>query len=293
MLFSIEGKYCKMKRYFNKCIAMLAVMLAASLLLAGCGTGFFGGGQGQEEEISAREPIDPTVEGALAGSMSVDFIPGSLAKQIGTPVRGEEFAIMHTNFGEIHLRLFPELAPLAVENFVTHAGNGFYDGVIFHRVIENFMIQGGDPLGTGTGGDSIWGRPFGDEFSPNLRHIHGALAMANSGPATNRSQFYIVHNSGLDPVTASSFENALSMWDQLVEDSEYTYGETFPSEFEFLEHYLQFGGTPHLDFRHTVFGHVFRGMDVVDAIASTPVDEDDRPVDDVIIERIEILRYGG
>ena len=304
-----------MKRFWNKYVAMLAIMLVTSLALAGCGAGFFGGdggaatpvptpetlqqdeqednnGAGEEENIPpAREPIDPTVEGALDGSISMEFIPGSLANQIAMPVAGEEIAIMHTNFGEIHLRLFPDLAPLAVENFKTHARNGFYDGLIFHRVIENFMIQGGDPLGTGGGGESIWGRPFGDEFSPNLRHIHGALSMANSGPATNGSQFFIVHNSGLDSFTVSNLENNLNMRYDLMEDSEYTYGEVFASEFEFMEHFMRYGGTPHLDFGHTVFGQVFMGMDVVNAIASTPVDGNSRPVDDVIIERIEILRY--
>ena len=302
-----------MKKFWHKHMAMFVVVLATGLVFAGCGAGSGGdvaatptpealqqdeqennnGGSGEEAMPPAREPIDPTVEGALDGSISIEFIPGSLANQIGTPVTGEEFAIMHTNFGEIHLRLFPDLAPLAVENFKTHARNGFYDGVIFHRVIENFMIQGGDPLGTGGGGESIWGRPFGDEFSPSLRHIHGALSMANSGPATNGSQFFIVHNSGLDAFTVSNLENSLNLRDELMEDSEYTYGEVFASEFEFMEHYLRYGGTPHLDFGHTVFGQVFRGMDVVDAIASTPVGTNDRPVDDVIIERIEILRYGG
>ena len=227
----------------------------------------------------------------LSGSISTDFIPGSLANQLSTPAAGEQFAIMHTNFGKIHLRLFPDKAPLAVENFVTHARNGFYDGVIFHRVIEGFMIQGGDPLGTGVGGESIWNMPFGDEVSPNLRHIRGALSMANAGPVTNGSQFFIVQNSSLDERAFAEFEEIMGLIDEIVDGEDYTYGEIFPSEFEFMAHYMQYGGTPHLDLMHTVFGQVFIGMDVVDAIAATPVGQGNRPLADVIIERIEILAF--
>ena len=101
-------------------------------------------------------------------------------------------ATMNTNMGTIKLELFPDIAPKAVENFVTHSEKGYYDGIIFHRVIDKFMIQGGDPTGTGRGGESIWGKPFEDEFSPELRFDGpGYLAMANAGPGTNGSQFFI------------------------------------------------------------------------------------------------------
>ncbi len=101
-------------------------------------------------------------------------------------------AAMNTNMGTIKLELFPDIAPKAVENFVTHSEKGYYDGIIFHRVIDKFMIQGGDPTGTGRGGESIWGKPFEDEFSPELRFDGpGYLAMANAGPGTNGSQFFI------------------------------------------------------------------------------------------------------
>ena len=100
-------------------------------------------------------------------------------------------AIIHTTYGDIHVRLFPDVAPKAVENFVTHARNGYYNNIIFHRVIRKFMIQTGDPLGDGTGGESIWGREFEDEFS-NLKHDHPyTVSMANAGPNTNGSQFFI------------------------------------------------------------------------------------------------------
>jgi len=101
-------------------------------------------------------------------------------------------AVMKTNMGDIELQLFPEDAPLAVENFVKHAKDGYYKDVIFHRVIDGFMIQGGDPTGTGSGGESIWGKPFKDEFTPKHRFDEpGILAMANAGPGTNGSQFFI------------------------------------------------------------------------------------------------------
>ena len=101
-------------------------------------------------------------------------------------------AVLKTTQGEIEIELRPDLAPKAVENFVTHSKNGYYNGLIFHRVIKNFMIQGGDPEGTGRGGESIWGKPFKDEFAPNAVFDRpGILAMANSGPNTNGSQFFI------------------------------------------------------------------------------------------------------
>lgn len=114
---------------------------------------------------------------------------GSVGYQLDMPQKGEEIAIMHTSMGDISIRFFPEAAPKAVENFKTHAKDGYYDGLTFHRVINDFMIQGGDPNGDGTGGDSIWGEPFEDEFSDTLFNIRGSLSMANSGPDTNGSQF--------------------------------------------------------------------------------------------------------
>ena len=116
--------------------------------------------------------------------------------QFTDPEKGEEIAVMTVkDYGEIKFRFFPEEAPKAVENFITHVKNGYYDGVTFHRVIQDFMIQGGDPKGDGTGGESIWGEGFGVETSNNLYHFRGALCMANTGRAnSNGSQFYILQN---------------------------------------------------------------------------------------------------
>ncbi|MCR4563243.1 MAG: peptidylprolyl isomerase [Clostridiales bacterium] len=191
--------------------------------------------------------------------------------QLGLPEQGETKIIMRTNMGDIKIRLFDGKAPKAVENFVTHAKNGYYDGLIFHRVIENFMIQGGDPLGTGTGGESIWGEAFEDEFTPELHNFRGALSMANAGPNTNGSQFFIVQ--------------APSVSDDLLEQMEMASEEVFPTEVISL--YRENGGTPWLDYHHTVFGQVYEGMDVVDKIAAVKTDYfTNKPFYDVTIDKI-------
>ena len=114
------------------------------------------------------------------------------------PKAGDTIVTMHTNFGDVKFLMFPEVAPKTVENFTTHAKESYYDGLIFHRVIDGFMIQGGDPTGTGRGGESIWGDAFEDEFSPEAHNFRGALSMANAGPDTNGSQFFIVQAGPVD-----------------------------------------------------------------------------------------------
>lgn len=174
-------------------------------------------------------------------------------------------ATLKTNYGDIALALFPDQAPKAVENFLTHAKNGYYDNVLFHRVINDFMIQTGDPEGTGRGGESIWGKPFKDEFSKGLFNIRGALSMANAGPATNGSQFFIVQNKHF-PKQMKPYLGR--------------YAE------EIAKVYQEQGGTPWLDGKHTVFGQVVDGMDVVDKIASAKADRADRPLEDIVIEKV-------
>lgn len=116
--------------------------------------------------------------------------------QTAEPKKGEQIIVMKTSMGTIKLRLFPDKTPKTVENFIGLADKGYYDGLTFHRVMDDFMIQGGDPLGTGTGGESLWGTQFEDEFNPNLKNLRGALSMANAGPNTNGSQFFIVQKEG-------------------------------------------------------------------------------------------------
>ncbi|MBE6741384.1 MAG: peptidylprolyl isomerase [Ruminococcaceae bacterium] len=181
-------------------------------------------------------------------------------------------ATIKTNRGDMTFILLPEAAPKAVENFTTHAKNGYYDGLIFHRVIKDFMIQGGDPNGTGTGGESIWGVPFEDEPSIDARNYYGALSMANAGPNTNGSQFFIVQ--------------AKSVPQQLLEQMEELTDNGYPREC--IDNYKRVGGTPWLDFKHTVFGQLIDGADVLEDIAAVKTGMSDKPVYDVVIETIEI-----
>jgi peptidyl-prolyl cis-trans isomerase A (cyclophilin A) len=147
---------------------------------------------------------------------------------------------IETTMGDIYADLYAKEVPKTVENFVTLAKKGFYDGIIFHRVIPDFMIQTGDPTGTGMGGP---GYQFADEFSPNLKHDKaGVLSMANSGPNTNGSQFFITE-----------------------------------------------GPTPHLNNRHSVFGQVTQGIDVVKSIAGAPRDGNDRPLNEIKMTKVTIL----
>ena len=157
-------KLCK------KLALLMAVLMTLTLCLCACG----------EEEVSSNPAVTDVYTDADYGF------------QQEMPKAGDTVAVMHTTMGDICIRFFPEAAPKAVENFTTHAKNGYYNGLTFHRVMENFMIQGGDPKGTGAGGENIWGTEgFEDEFDKKLMNIRGSLAMANSGPATNGSQFFI------------------------------------------------------------------------------------------------------
>jgi len=191
--------------------------------------------------------------------------------QLEAVKKGDLVAVMHTNMGDIEIKLFPEKTPKTVENFTTHAKNGYYNGIIFHRVIKDFMIQGGDPTGTGMGGESIWGGSFKDEFDPDLHNIRGALCMANAGPSTNGSQFFIVQASDVP-------DNMLEQMKDMP--------DSFPADI--VKAYEENGGTPWLDFRHTVFGQVISGMDTVDNIANVKVGNADKPIEDVVILGIEI-----
>jgi cyclophilin family peptidyl-prolyl cis-trans isomerase len=167
---------------------------------------------------------------------------GDGKKEGAVQKKGQPVAVIETSMGTITCKLFPDKAPKACENFILLAGKGYYNGIIFHRVIENFMIQGGDPTGTGRGGTSAWGTAFEDEFNPALVHDRaGILSMANAGPNTNGSQFFIT----LAP-------------------------------------------TPWLDNRHTIFGEVVGGMDVVQKIGAVKKGAGDKPVVDVVMKRVSI-----
>ena len=182
----------------------------------------------------------------------------------------ETIVTIKTTMGDIKMRVFPEKAPKAVENFLTHAKNGYYDNVLFHRVIKDFMVQTGDPTGTGYGGESIWGEDFQNEVNLELFHFYGAVSMANTGDTcSNSSQFFIVQNNYVSADILGQMEKA--GWPK-----------------EAVEQYAQVGGTYWLDTKHTVFGQVIEGMDVVEAIASVEVDHNDKPRENVMILTIEV-----
>lgn len=235
----------------------LLTITALMMLLAACGANEETAEP--KEQASEEQPAAETV----SEPKEIEGYP-----QLSTEVADNEALVeMTTSMGTIQIKLFPDAAPKAVENFLTHAEEGYYDGLIFHRVIEDFMLQGGDPTGTGGGGESIYGEPFEDEFSENLYNFRGALSMANAGPGTNGSQFFIVQAKEAP-------------------------AESLPAELpeEVRAAYAEMGGTPWLDGKHTVFGQVVEGMDVVDAIAAVEKGQQDKPVEDVTIETVQILQ---
>lgn len=215
----------------------------------------------------------------LCVSLSAMMIVGAFS---GCKKKGTQATIEIENFGTIKVDLLPKIAPKAVENFVTHAKDGYYNGLTFHRVLKDFMIQGGDPKGNGTGGESIWTQPFEDEFSDEARNFTGALSMANSGANTNGSQFFIVStppheykdNAGkVVPVTSEILNG--------------TAGNIKYSEDD-CKRYQKDGGTPWLDNKHTVFGYVTEGLDIVQKVMATPVGNGGMPNDKVVIKSITI-----
>lgn len=195
--------------------------------------------------------------------MTITYPQTDLANYTGT------VATIHTNLGDLTVKLFDDVAPKTVKNFVELAEKGYYNGVIFHRIIRDFMIQGGDPTGTGMGGESIYCEKFEDEFSENVFNIRGALSMANAGPNTNGSQFFIVQNENL-PYDKSALVKG--GWPE-----------------EIAEIYTA-GGTPHLDGRHTVFGQLANAesFETLDRIAKEPTGSQDKPENDVEIISIDL-----
>eukprot|EP01106_Pelomyxa_sp_JSP_P015798 TRINITY_DN560_c0_g1_i16.p1 TRINITY_DN560_c0_g1~~TRINITY_DN560_c0_g1_i16.p1 ORF type:complete len:241 (+),score=72.69 TRINITY_DN560_c0_g1_i16:169-891(+) len=197
--------------------------------------------------FTRREPLDPDEENIVETGRDVfNERPPEAAKGAPLPPmlpsgRLARSAIIHTSLGDITVKLFPFECPKTVENFTVHSKNGYYNGLIFHRVIKGFMIQTGDPLGDGTGGESIWGHEFEDEFNRSLRHDRPfTLSMANAGPNTNGSQFFITTVA-----------------------------------------------IPRLDNKHTVFGRVIKGQEVVLEIEKTKTDRMDKPLKEIKVINIE------
>jgi peptidyl-prolyl cis-trans isomerase B (cyclophilin B) len=257
-------------------------------------------------ETSATEAQPPSIDDIVAAFPAEAPENASITKeelpQLNPPSGKEPTATLKTNKGDIKLVFYPEYAPKGVENFLTHAKEGYYDGVKFHRLIDNFMIQGGDPLGNGTGGESIYdGEPFELEISKYLYHLRGAISYANSGPDTNGSQFFIVSSYALGAGDKEFFQNITDdpnsstglKTQQYIASVMGTGGYPVP----IVQSYYDNGGAYYLDGNYTVFGQVAEGMDVVDAIAKlgtgiNPASgEQSVPSEDVYIESIEVQNY--
>lgn len=258
---------------------LATLLLVSGLVLAGCSN--------LQRAIRGDEYVDSSIAAEQQSAASSQYqadLQDALTNENATfpqlsrdVTKNEAEVIIKTTEGDIRMKLFPTLAPLTVENFLTHAKEGYYDGVLFHRVIDGFMVQTGDPQGNGTGGESIWkdkdrskdaGTGFRNEISPYLYNIRGAVSMANTGQDnTNGSQFFINQNS-------TDYSGQLS-------------DRSYPKKI--IEAYKA-GGNPTLDGRHTVFGQVLEGMDVVDKIAKAEKDSNDKPTSDIKIESIEIVR---
>lgn len=267
--------------------------------------------------VSALEDMG-IVPSTVGINPSINYDNNKVGFQLDVPNDGDTIAIMHTSKGDIKLRLFADQAPKTVTNFINLAKEGKYDNTIFHRVINDFMIQGGDyENADGTGGTSSYGESFEDEFCDKLFNIRGAVSMANSGPDTNGSQFFInqttpeayKNNGGF-----SAFENQWANIKAQLEnykDSElfsafvqqygtYCYNTDVISN-DIKKLYDDNGGNPYLDGAynavdrgHTVFAQVIEGMDVVDSIASVAVDSStNKPTEDVKVTSVEITTYSA
>lgn len=277
----------------------MAILLAAGLF-AGCSDGQSGGAStspaasviGTTNTLVAQEELKP-----------VDNSSHKPGFQLEPPQEGEEIAVITLKSGEeFKLRFFPDEATKAVYNFKMHALNGYFDGLTFHRIIQNFMIQGGDPSGDGSGGESIWKEDFADEFSAKLLNLDGAVSMANRGPGTNGSQFFI--NNTQSPVKDwSNYEEGFKVYKQSPESFLASYS-TWPDmdkmNQDIRKLYEENGGNPNLDGYysvsqrgHTVFAQVFEGMEDVTKISQVETNENDKPLTDVVIEKVEIVIYGS
>ncbi len=215
------------------------------------------------EVASAPQPAE-----GLAGLPPADDTP----LQFRGVLPGDTLATIRTSVGDLTAVLYPEQAPLAVENFVGLAQRGYYKGKLFHRVVSGILAQGGSPAGDGVGGESVFTDengvvlPFEDEFSVDLWHFSGALSMANAGPGLNLSQFFLVKGYAVDTAGLEARQTPPAV----------------------VARYAAVGGMPHLDFRNTVFGQIVEGMDILNALVAVETDENERPVDDVTILDITI-----
>ena len=265
----------------NRALSVFACAVAVTALLVSCGKEINTGGTSSEgnassssENTNSQSSAQETAETTESSVQEVNVE----AQNFTPPKEGDDIIVMKIkDYGTVKIRLFPEYADKGVENFVELAKSGYYDGLIFHRVINDFMIQGGDPEGTGRGGESIWGGQFDGGTDPHLIHAAGALAYANSGStATNGSQFYIVTG---EVYTAENME--------MLAQRGYNFSDSAK------EIYTTAGGTPWLDGNYTVFGQVIDGLDIIFDIQTVQTDASDKPEKDVVIESVTVEKYDG
>lgn len=269
-----------MKQRYKYFCSMIALTI---LFLAGCEP------VEQAPQVTGTPPAEITAEAEWTGEPTLSSTAREKL-QFSVPQKDETVAeIIVSGYGSILVRFFPEHAPLAVDNFLTHAREGYYDNTTFHRIINDFMIQGGDPEGTGKGGESIYGAAFQDEFSSDLRPFRGALCMANSGVDTNKSQFFLVQ---ADAASVQELKELVEYKKQTFQDYLEAGYNTKLNE-EQLAEYLTYGGTPWLDGHHTVFGQTYDGFEVLDAIAAAEVDSKNKPLEDILVTTVRVFQYEG
>lgn len=258
----------------KKLLAFILCGITAAALMTGCGNelNITDNSEPAASDGSSADDVSQTATEALAPPENVDIA------NFNAPEKGDKIIeLTFKDYGTVKFRLFPEYADRGVENFVGLANDGFYDGLTFHRVIRDFMIQGGDPLGTGQGGKSLWGSSFDGGTDAHLIHLPGAVAYANSGTtSSNSSQFYIVTGSEATDEMFSYYEQK---------------GKLFSDNAKAL--YKQYGGAPYLDGNYTIFGQVFDGLDVIYQIQCTATDANDKPLDDIIMESVRVTEYNG
>lgn len=277
----------------KKTLAILAILFVL-FIPAGCQTN-----SGAVND-SAANVIGSTQEVASMGGLKQQDNGKKAGYQLDAPEKGEEIAVITMESGDvIKLRFFPDEAPLAVYNFKKHALDGYYDGLTFHRILAQFMIQGGDPTGTGSGGESVWGEAFQDEFNKNLLNLDGSVSMANSGENTNGSQFFINFTEGAE-ISWEYYDQVLEAYNEDPDAFVAAYPTmpvvNFPEDIRAL--YNEHGGNFYLDgaYRvagggHTVFAQVFEGMDVVKALSETPANDSGSPNQEVKMQKVEIVEY--
>lgn len=279
----------------------LSLVLAAGMLclMAACsGSSSASSSAASSDSSSSAAPASSS----SAAASSAASQSGKIGYQLEKPAAGEEVAVLTTSMGTVKMRLFPQAAPKTVENFKGLIQKGYYNGLTFHRIMKDFMIQGGDPNGDGTGGTSVWNKPFADEFNPSLVNIRGAVAMANSGPNTNGSQFFIDQAGPSTFAGWDYYNKAFQVFQQnqqgFVDQYKYPWVDMTKATQEYKDFYTKNGGDPGLDGAyniigrgHTVFAQVYEGLDVVDKIAGVKVDSQGKPEQAVKIVKAEIQKY--